>query len=150
MNRRGTCIRWGMNPKTTELQDRMRRFAAQIIKYCENLSEAPTAQEIALQLTDSAGSTDSNYRAACRARSLSEFIAKLGVAIEEADESKGWLLLLVESELATSESTRDLIREANELIAILVASRKTAERRRERERLERRAETATRRRAHRK
>jgi four helix bundle protein len=139
-----------MNPKTAELQDRTRRFASQIIKYCQNLPKSPAAQEIAGQLTGSAGSTDSNYRAACRARSLAEFIAKLGLAIEEADEAKGWLLLLVESELATSESARDLVREANELIAILVASRKTAARRKERERLERRAETATRRRPYRK
>jgi len=139
-----------MNPKTTELQDRTRRFASQIIKYCQSLSQTPAAQEIGVQLTRSAGSIDSNYRVACRARSLAEFIAKLGVAIEEADEAKGWLLLLVESELATSESTCDLIREVNELIAILVASRKTADRRRERESLERQAETATRRRPHRK
>jgi len=139
-----------MNPKTTELQDRTRRFASQVIKYCQSLTNTPTSQEIAVQLTASAGSMDSNYRAACRARSLAEFIAKLGVAVEEADEAKGWLLLLVESELATAESTGDLIREANELIAILVASRRTANRRRERERLERQAETATRRRPHRK
>jgi four helix bundle protein len=138
-----------MNPKTAELQDRTRRFASQIIKYCQGLSTTPAAQEIALQLTRSAGSIDSNYRVACRARSLAEFIAKLGIAIEEADEAKGWLLLLVESELATSESTRELIREANELIAILVASRKTADRRRERERLQSRAETPSRRRTNR-
>ncbi|HEY7058023.1 MAG TPA: four helix bundle protein [Vicinamibacterales bacterium] len=135
-----------MHPKTAELQDRTRRFASQVIKYCQHLPRSPAVQEIAGQLTGSAGSTDSNYRAACRARSLAEFIAKLGLAIEEADEAKGWLLLLVESELTTSESTRELIQEANELIAILVASRKTAERRKERERLDRRAETATRRR----
>jgi four helix bundle protein len=130
-----------MNPKTTELQERTRRFASRIIKYSENLPKSSAAQEISDQLVDAAGSVDANYRAACRARSLAEFISKLGVAIEEADEAKGWLLLLVQSELATAEASRELIQEADELTAILVASKKTSERRRERERLEERAET---------
>jgi four helix bundle protein len=135
-----------MNPKTTELQDRTRRFASQVIKYCERLPKTSAAQEIAVQLTRSAGSTDSNYRVACRARSLAEFIAKLGIAVEEADEAKGWLLLLVDSDLATIESTGDLIQEVNELLAILVTSRKTAARRRERECLAKRSQTTSRRR----
>jgi four helix bundle protein len=134
-----------MNPKTTELQERTRRFASRIIKYCENLPKSSAAQEIAKQLAASAGSVDSNYRAACRARSLAEFISKLGVAIEEADEAKGWLLLLVQSDLATMEASRDLIQEADELTAIFVASKKTSERRRQRERLEQRADTNSRR-----
>src|SRR3954462_6570133 len=68
-----------------------------VIKFCDQLPKDVATQKIAGQLLDSAGSTDSNYRATCRARSPAEFIAKVGVAAEEADESKGWLELLVSS-----------------------------------------------------
>ncbi len=61
-------------------------------------------------------------------RSIDEFIAKIGVAAEEADESKGWLELLVESGKATIEAAGALIKEADELTAIFVASRITAQR----------------------
>jgi four helix bundle protein len=84
-------------------------------------------------LIDSAGATDSNYRAACRGRSKSEFIAKLGVAREEADESKGWLQLLVESHQIEGNAAEELIREADELISIFTRSRITAERRKQEE-----------------
>ncbi len=117
-----------MNPKTIALQDRTRRFATAVIKFCEQLPSDVATQTIVEQLLDSSGSTDSNYRAACRARSSQEFIAKVGVAAEEADESHGWLQLLVDADLATIENARGLIRESNELTAIFVASRKTAQR----------------------
>ena len=120
-----------MNAKAIELQERTRRFASAVIKFCERLPKGLATQKIAGQLLDSSGSTDSNYRASCRARSPDEFIAKIGVAAEEADESKGWLQLLVASNLATIEEARDLIQESHELTAIFVASRKTAKRRKE-------------------
>lgn len=120
-----------MNPKALELQARTQKFATAVIKFCGRLPPRTATQRIVSQLLDSAGSTDSNYRASCRARSPQEFIAKIGVAAEEADESKGWLELLVASDLATIEETRDLIQEAHELTAIFVASRKTAKRRKE-------------------
>ena len=122
-----------MNPKTIELQERTRRFAASVIAFCESLPCGAAVQRILMQLIDSAGGTDSNYRAACRARSKAEFIAKLGVAIEEADESKGWLQLLVASNQTSSATAAALIQEADELVAILVKSRKTAEMRKEQE-----------------
>ena len=78
-------------------------------------------------MIDSAGSSDSNYRAACRARSKAEFIAKLGVAIEEVDEAQGWLRLLVESNVATADQAAPLIQEADELLSIFIRSKKTAE-----------------------
>jgi four helix bundle protein len=80
-----------MNPKTVALQRRTRKFLVRVIRFCEPLPEHGAAGRIKPQLMDSAGSADSNYRAACRARSRKEFIAKIGVAIEEADEAKGWL-----------------------------------------------------------
>jgi four helix bundle protein len=75
---------------------------------------------------DSAGSTDSNYRGACRGRSRKEFIAKIGVAAEEADESQGWLQALLAAGIGNKLETLALIKEADELIAIFVASEKTA------------------------
>jgi four helix bundle protein len=118
-----------MHPKTVELQARIRKFAASVITFCDGLSKDTATQRIVLQLVDSSGSTDSNYRAACRARSKAEFIAKLGVALEEADESKGWLQLLVTSNRVSLDEVRDLIQESEELISILAKSRITAERR---------------------
>lgn len=116
-----------MNPKALQLQDRTQKFAADVIKFCGNLPRCLAAQRIAEQLLDSAGATDSNYRATCRARSPAEFIAKMGVAVEEADESKGWLQLLVRSNLVAEEAARGLIQEADELTRIFVKSRMTAE-----------------------
>ena len=118
-----------MHPKAIALQARTQRFAVAVIKLCDALPKDRATQQIAEQLVDSSGSTDSNYRAACRARSRAEFIAKIGIAVEEADESKGWLELLVESNRAPAEQAGPLIQEANELISIFVKSRKTAERR---------------------
>ena len=117
-----------MNPKALELQARTQKFATAVIRFCERLPKDAATQKIVDQLLDSSASTDSNYRATCRARS---------VAAEEADESKGWLELLVASNRASIEDARDLIQESHELTAIFVASRKTAKRHKEeRERLQ--------------
>jgi four helix bundle protein len=118
-----------MNAKAVALQERTQKFAADVIKFCESLPRTLAAQKVAEQLLDAAGATDSNYRATCRARSSAEFIAKIGVAVEEADESKGWLELLVRSNLVSRDSAQDLIQEADELTRIFVKSRKTAQER---------------------
>jgi len=118
-----------MHPKTIALQARTQRFAADVIRLCDTLAKDVATQRIVSQLVDSSGATDSNYRATCRARSKAEFIAKLGVAIEEADESKGWLELPVASNRISAEPCRALIQEADELVAIFVRSKKTAEER---------------------
>ena len=117
-----------MNPKALELQDRTRAFAKGVIKLSETLPRTQAAQSIGGQLVASSGSADSNYRAACRARTRKEFIAKLGVVVEESDESLGWLQLLVETETCTADAAEALITEANELVAIFVKSEKTARR----------------------
>lgn len=117
-----------MNPKALALQDRTRAFAKSVIKFCETLPRTHAAQSISEQLIDSSGSADSNYRAGCRARTRKEFISKLGVVVEESDESLGWLQLLVESEICTAEDAEALIREADELVSIFVKSEKTARR----------------------
>ena len=136
-----------MNPKAAELQARTNRFATAVIRFCETLSQTTAARRIVEQLIDSAGSTDSNYRATCRGRSPDEFIAKIGVAAEEADESKGWLELLVSSGQAPADAAQALIQEADELTAIFVKSRKTAEEnKRKRQDLANQLKSATRRR----
>jgi four helix bundle protein len=117
-----------VNPKALALQARTRAFAEKVIRFCEALPATPAADSICRQLLDSSGSADSNYRAACRARTRKEFIAKLGVVVEESDESLGWLLLLTESSICTHEAAKSLVDEANELISIFVKSEKTARR----------------------
>jgi four helix bundle protein len=136
---RGLCDATGlaMNRQALELQERTRQFATAVIRFCDRLPTDGATQKIVDQLLDSSGSTDSNYRATCRARTPAEFIAKIGIAAEEADESKGWLELLVAAGRASIDEARNLIKEADELTAIFVASRKTAERRKlDRERLQ--------------
>jgi four helix bundle protein len=83
---------------------------------------------VARQLIKAATSVAANYRAACRARSLAEFAAKIGVVAEEADESEFWLELTLEAELLRGEKVVELRREAGELTAIFTASRDTAKR----------------------
>ena len=115
-----------VNEKTALLQRRTHDFFVGVIGLCRSLPQTPEGASISRQLLDSAGSTDSNYRAACRARSPREFIAKIGIALEEADESLGWLQALSDAQIGDPEAIRVLLQEANELTAIFVASRKTA------------------------
>ena len=105
-----------MNPKTAALQQRTREFLVRVIKLCEGLLQ-PVLRNIREQLLYAAGGLDSNYRAACRGRSRAAFIAKLGVAAEEADESMGWLLALQATGYGDPEELKELIREADELTA---------------------------------
>jgi four helix bundle protein len=123
--RAGPC---GVRPDVEALQKRTRAFANAVIQLCDKLPPSRAGFKISDQLLDSSSSTDSNYRAACRARSRKEFIAVLGKAIEECDESLGWLEMLVENRLAPEEEAKALVKEADELVAIFVKSRKTAER----------------------
>ena len=115
-----------MKPQTRALQVRTHSFFVAVIKLCKSVADTPASRSICEQLLDSAGSTDSNYRAACKARSRKEFIAKIGVAAEEADESLGWLTALRDGDLVQAEVLAALISEANELTSIFVASGKTA------------------------
>ena len=115
-----------MKPQTQALQARTRSFFVAVIRLCKSLADTPATRSICGQLLDSAGSTDSNYRAACKARSKKEFIAKIGLAAEEADEAVGWLTALRDGDLVRGELATPLINEANELTSIFVASGKTA------------------------
>jgi four helix bundle protein len=119
---------WSVNQRADELKERTHRFFVRTLKLCESLPRTIAAGSISSQLIDSAGGTDSNYRAACRSRSTREFIAKVGVAAEEADESAGWLRALIAASIGNHDEERSLMQEAEELTRIFVASARTAER----------------------
>lgn len=129
-----------MNQKALALQARTRAFATRVIELCDGLPVSAATDSIKQQLIDSSGS-DSNYRAACRARTRKEFIAKLGVVVEESDESLGWLQLLIDSSICQTESAKALVSEANELVSIFVQSEITAKRNYEAELARRRRAT---------
>jgi four helix bundle protein len=108
------------------LKDRTKMFALRVIKMSDVLPRTRAANVIANQILRSATSMAANYRAVGRARSKAEFVAKLGVVLEEADESVFWLELLADSRIVSAEKLRDLIGEANQLMLIFSASRRTA------------------------
>lgn len=109
-----------------ELQDRTKAFALRILKVVDALPRTPAGRAISNQLVRSAISVGANYRAACRARSRAEFAAKLGTVLEEADESLYWLEMIRDGGLISEPKLSSLLREANELTAIVAAGRKSA------------------------
>lgn len=102
------------------------RFALRVVRFCRTLPPTWEARHIAEQLFRSGTSLAANYRAACRARSRREFISKLGIVTEETDESVFWLMLLGHAEIAGGGELQHLLAEARELLAIFIASTKTA------------------------
>ena len=113
-----------------DLRTRTKRFALSIIRLVGCLPRDMAAQEIGRQLLRSGTSVAANYRASRRGRSTAEFIAKLGIVEEEADESCLWLELLSEAGLAPQAQLAPLLEEANEVVAIVVTSLRTAKRNR--------------------
>src|ERR1035438_7439907 len=109
-----------------ELQSRTKRFALRIVKLYRSLPKSDEARILGKQLLRSGTSIGANYRAACRARSRAEFIAKLGIVLEEADETVFWLEVMRESGIFTETKLRDIVQEARELLSIFVASVRTA------------------------
>jgi four helix bundle protein len=114
--------------KHQNLQDRTRRFALDVIHFVESLPATETCKILGRQLLRSGTSVGANYRAACRARSKAEFISKIGVVLEEADESAFWLELLIDAKKSMPEKAGTLLCEANELVAIAISSINTARR----------------------
>jgi four helix bundle protein len=108
------------------LKDRTKRFALLAIRLCQSLPRNQASTVITRQLLRSATSVGAHYRAVCRARSSADFVSKLGIVLEEADETLFWLELLAESGAAHSDQTAPLLKEANELVSIFVASLRTA------------------------
>lgn len=105
---------------------RTKKFALGVMKLVGALPKAVQGNAISRQLMRSGTSVAANYRAACRARSKQEFIAKLGTVEEEADESAFWLELIVEGGLLSENIVTPLLKESSELVAIVAASKKTA------------------------
>src|SRR5947208_14605518 len=111
-----------MNP--AELKNRTKQFALRILKLVHALPNTIEGRAIANQLVRCGTSVAANYRATCRARSKAEFIAKIGVVLEEADEALLWLELIAEANLLPPKRVDPLVAAAIELAAILVASRR--------------------------
>ena len=109
-----------------ELKQRTKKFALDIIKFVESLPKGKTAEIIGRQLLRSGTSVGANYRAACRARSAADFIAKMGIVEEEADESIYWMELLCDAGTLPHNKINPLKDEAGELLAITVSSIRTA------------------------
>jgi four helix bundle protein len=110
----------------TELIERTKQFALRVIKLVGELPRTIEGRAIASQLMRSGTSVAANYRAACRARSKPEFIAKLGTVEEEADECAFWLELIIDAGLMSESKIRPLLNEASEIVAIMASSKKTA------------------------
>lgn len=108
-----------------ELKLRTKKFALRVIKLTESLPKNSLGKVLGNQLLRSATSIGANYRAACRSRSKVEFISKIRIVEEEADESIYWLELIKESKLISEEKISSLIKESNELTAIFTSIEKS-------------------------
>jgi four helix bundle protein len=112
--------------KAAELKQRTKAFAIRIVNLFRSLPRSPDAQTLGKQVLRSGTSVAANYRAVCRARSKGEFIAKMGIVVEEADETVFWLELLSETGIVSVQRTQELMKEANQLVAIFGASLRTS------------------------
>jgi len=112
--------------KETQLKERTRKFALRVLKLVGALPRTIEGRAIVAQLVRSGTSVGANYKAACRGRSKAEFISKLGTVEEEADESAYWMELIIEAGLLPTTRVAALHQEANELTAIMAASRISA------------------------
>ncbi|MBZ5522095.1 MAG: four helix bundle protein [Acidobacteriia bacterium] len=112
--------------KHLELRTRTKNFALRIIRMTRGMLNTREANVLGNQVLRSATGMAANYRAAGRARSRAEFIAKIGVVVEEADETVFWLELLGESGIIQPTKLVELLAEANQLLAVFSASRKTS------------------------
>lgn len=112
--------------KRMRLIQRQKRFVLDVFSMCEGLPKEYAHQVCARQLIRSASSVGANYRAACRAKSAADFINKMKIVEEEADESVYWIDLLKEMKGTNQEWLTNLFNEAKELLAITVATIKSA------------------------
>jgi four helix bundle protein len=112
--------------KHQELRRRTKDFALRVMRMCRTIPSTRETNIINNQILRSATGVAANYRAVGLARSKAEFISKLGIVLEEADETVFWLELLSDSGIIPASKLRELMAEGNELVAIFLASRKTA------------------------
>ena len=109
-----------------ELKERTKKFALRVIHLVEALPKNITGKTIGGQMIRSGTSVAANYRAACRGKSKADFIAKLGIIEEEADETAFWLELIIDTNLFNRKLVEPLLQEANDLTAIFAKSIITA------------------------
>ena len=109
-----------------ELKKRTKEFALRVLRFVDSLPQSKSVNIISKQLTRAATSVGANYRAACKARSKADFISKITIVEEEADETQYWLELLIDLEYGDQQQVVGLLEEAKELTAIFTASGKTA------------------------
>ncbi len=109
-----------------EIQKRAMRMALEVIKLTKVFPLSQESKVITYQIIKSSTSTAANYRSAGRARSTKDFISKLGIAEEECDETIFWLEMILEAQLAAPDQISPIKQEASEILAIIVASIKTA------------------------
>jgi four helix bundle protein len=112
-----------------DLRDRTKAFAIRIVRMYRALPRTTDAQVLGKQALRCGTAVAANYRAACRARSRAEWIAKIGLVVEEADETVFWLEMMTECEIIGKQRLASLMREAQELTAIFTASQRSARRR---------------------
>jgi four helix bundle protein len=115
-----------MPSQADELRTRVRQFAIRILKFVRTLPRDPASDTTARQLAKAGSSVSANYHAAGRARSRTEFVAKLGIVVEESDETKHWLLVIRESKIAAGVELEWLLAESGELLAIFSKALQTA------------------------
>ena len=113
-----------MGTQPEQLRDRTKSFALRVIRLFRSLPFKPDAQVLGKQLLRCGTSVAANYRAVCRSRSKAEFVAKIGIVVEEADQAVLWLELLADSGIVSQDKTKELLAEARELTAIFTASQK--------------------------
>jgi four helix bundle protein len=112
--------------KPDDLKKRTKQFALRVLKLVAALPRSLAGKTVGSQLVRAGTSVGADYRATCRARSKLEFIAKIGIVEEEADESAFWMELIIEGELMKPQLVQSLVIEANELARIMASSRKSA------------------------
>ncbi len=110
------------NITKSDLKDRTKAFALRIMKLVGALPNDTVGRVIGKQLVRCGTSVGANYRSACRARSHADFVSKLGIVLEEADESEFWLELIIEGELMDEKRVTPLLEESTELVAIFSSS----------------------------
>ena len=109
------------------LKKRTKKFAVDVIKFCNSLMTCKTSTVVSYQLVKSATSTGANYRAVCRARSNTEFFSKICIVVEEVDESEYWLEIINEANLSNdSDELERLTKEANEITRIMTKAKNSS------------------------
>jgi four helix bundle protein len=121
--------------KAPDLKARTKEFAVRVVRLVDALPKRRSCEVLGHQLLKRATSVGANYRSACRGRSTAEFCSKLGIVEEEADEAMFWLELLIEAGIVRRELLADLLTEADEITAMVVASIRTARAARKAERV---------------